>query len=282
MSAASGLAAAGGTAWAVSDEYGELARFERLDGAGTLLAGLVAAPTGRKPDLEAIVRLPALDASAGATLLAVGSGSTAERHRGILQPVDAAGAAAGPARVIDLRRLYAAFDARLALQPNVEGAAWRQVDGASELLVFHRGKQEGDTNTIFRLDGAAVLDALRGSGEIPPEALRGQLELDLGTLGGERLGFADARALPDGGIAFLASSEGSDATGDGPIRGSVVGKLDPDLRLVSLRPLEGPPRKAEGVELATELDAAAPAGRLVLVTDPDDPDRPTEVLTVDP
>lgn len=279
VSAASGIAAAGGAAWAVSDEYGELARFDRLREPGALLPGLPRA--GSKPDLEAIVRLPGCDADRGAMLLALGSGSSPDRNRGVAQQTDARGRAVGAPRVVDLRGLYAELDARLPLQPNVEGAAW--VDGArgAELLLLHRAKVARDVNTIFRLDGAAVLQALRSGGPIPASALRAQVGIDLGTLGGERLGFADARTLPDGRVVFVASAEGSQATGDGPIRGSVIGMLDPDLRVTALRPLAGPPRKVEGIEIARELDASAPADRFVLVTDPDEPSHPTELLTVD-
>jgi hypothetical protein len=126
-----------------------------------------------------------------------------------------------------------------------------------------------------------VLDALRAGQPLPVDAIRGQVTLDLGSLGGNRLGFSDARALPDGRIAFAASAEGEDAASDGRITGSVIGVLDADLRVTTLRPLTGPVRKVEGIEIARELDAKAPANQFVLVTDADDPARPAEVLRVD-
>ena len=74
----------------------------------------------------------------------------------------------------------------------------------------------------------------------------------------------------------------SDSDGpDGAIKGSVLGMLDADLNVTALHPLSGPARKVEGIELASELDPSAPASRFVLVTDPDDPQKPTELLTVD-
>lgn len=279
LSAASGIAAAGGALWAVSDEFGMLARFPAPTEAARLLPGLPHA--GHKPDLEALVRLPALAEGSASTLLALGSGTNGHRMRGIVQPVDAAGAGMGPPRVVDLAPLLAELDSRLPLHPNIEGAAWRDAATGAELLLFHRGQLAGDRNVVFRLRGAAVMDALQAGSPLPPAAILGQHDVDLGRLGGERLAFSDARALPDGRIAFTASAEAGDGSGNGAIRGSAVGTLDPDLRLTSLRPLDGPARKVEGIESARELDPAAPAGRYLLVTDADDPTRPAELLEVD-
>src|SRR3712207_9001007 len=61
--------------------------------------------------------------------------------------------------------------------------------------------------------------------------------------------FSDARALPDGRIAFVGSAEGNDAVGDGAILGSVVGMLDADLNVTTVRPLEGPRSEEHTSEL---------------------------------
>lgn len=278
VSAASGIVGAGSFAWVVSDEYGELARFGGPRSPGWLVPALVA--QRGKPDLEAISRVAAPRVGApGGVLLAIGSGSKPDRMRGLAVPLDATGRAATAPRTFDLRALYGAFDAQLPLQPNIEGLAVRQAADGVELLFFHRGKADGGVNTIFRVDGEAVLAAALSGSAVPASALRSSTTIDLGTLAGERLGFADARALPDGRVLFVASAEGSDANGDGEIRGSAVGELDPQLQLRMLRPLDGPARKVEGIELSRTLDPAAPADQVTLVTDPDDPQRPTEVLT---
>ena len=277
VSAASGLEASGGSAWIVSDEYGDLAWFADITKPGLLLPGV---PTGkRRPDFESLVRMPRADG--GDTLVAFGSGSKDDRARVLVQDVDPDGDVAGPPVEGSVAPLFAAIDAVLPLQPNIEGLALRQGGAGAELLAFHRGKQAGDVNTIFRLDAARVLDALRAGRPVGADALLGHQSIELGTLGGERLGFADAEALPDGRIAFVASAEGGDGVGDGAIKGSVFGVLGADLALQSLRPLDGPARKVEGLEPTRELDPAASPTSFTLVTDPDDPAKAGEVLTVD-
>jgi hypothetical protein len=280
VSAASGLAEAGGAAWVVSDEYGELARFDSLTSPGRLLPGLVK-QKGGKPDLEALLRVPTAD---GASLLvAFGSGSkdNGSRARALAQGVDAAGAAIGAPREVSIAPLLAELDRQLPLTPNLEGLALREGAAGQELLVFHRGKIAGDVNVVFRLDAARAIDALRAGRPLDGSLVTGRHEVDLGSLGGERLGFADARALADGRIAFIASAEGGDSSGDGEIKGSVVGILDAAFGVQALRPLTGPARKVEGIELTTLLDPKASATSFTLVTDPDDPTQAAEVLTVD-
>lgn len=276
LSAASGIAAAGaGSFWAISDEYGELARFDALGAPGALVAGLPPAEGKQhKPDLESITLLP------GSLLLAAGSGSKPGRDRGVALQLDPNGRAVAPARVVDLGMLYAAAADRLGRPLNIEGMAVRQAASGAELLLMHRGMQRGDRNAIIRLDLAAVTGAIAAGRSVPSSAIRGHVELDLGTLRGAPLGLSDARTLPDGRTVFTASAEAGSATADGEILGSAIGILDEQLHLSLLRPLDGPPRKVEGIELASLLDPAADPASFVLVTDPDAKDRPTEVLRV--
>lgn len=277
VSAASGLAAAGGSAWIVSDEYGDLGWFDQLAKPGLLLPGLERQK--QRPDLESLIRIPGSDGAS--TLVAFASGSKPDRSRVLLQDIEADGTVHGNPVEGSVAPLYAEFDRRLPMQPNIEGLALRQGAAGAELLAFHRGKADGDVNTIFRLDAARVLAALRAGTPVGADVLLGQATLDLGTLGGERLGFADARALPDGRIAFVASAEGGDGVGDGTIKGSVLGILGPDLALQALRPMSGPARKVEGIEMTRELDPTASPTSFTLVTDPDDPKTAAEILTVD-
>lgn len=280
VSAASGIAQAGGKTWVVSDEYGELVRFDDPLRPGRLLPGLVRTSKA-KPDLEAMLRVPAADG--GALLVAVGSGSkdNGTRDRALTQAVDRTGAPVGAPVEASLAPLYDELDRRLPLGPNVEGIALRHGAAGQELLVFHRGKVAGDENAIFRLDAARTVEALRAGRPLGADLVLGEHRVDLGELGGERLGFADAVALDDGSIAFVASAEGDDGSGDGPIKGSVVGILDANFAVRALRPLDGAPRKVEGILPAAHVDPAAPRSRFTLVTDADDPAAPSEVLTVD-
>jgi hypothetical protein len=280
MSAASGLAAAGGgSAWAVSDEFGDLVRLPSLAEPGVLVPGLP--PREKKPDLESVVRLPALDGGAGATMLALGSSSQKLRDRAAVQRVDPSGAAEGAATVVDLDPLYKSLKDHVAQDLNIEGAAWREGSHGAELLLFHRGRFADDHNVAFTLDGPAVLDALRGGKELPPSALRAHQRIDIGSLKGVPLGISDARTLPDGRIAFSASAESAADGPDGSILGSAIGYLDRDLVPTAVRVLDGAPRKVEGLERAADLDPSAPANRFMLVTDPDDPKASTELLSVD-
>jgi hypothetical protein len=181
-----------------------------------------------------------------------------------------------------LHGLYDELRTRLPLGVNIEGLALRDGADGAELLLFHRGGLEGDVNTIFRLDAARAIDALRDGGKLHGDLVLGQTEVDLGTLHGARLAFSDAKLLDDGRIVFSASAEGNDdANGNGAILGSAIGILDANLAVQSLRPLDGPARKVEGIELTRRLDPAASPTSLTLVTDPDDPTLAAERLTVD-
>ena len=215
--------------------------------------------------------------------MALGSGSkhNGTRDRALVQAVDAAGQVSGAPREANLAPLYDALREQLAGRDlNVEGIALRDGAAGAELLVFHRGQERGQTNTIFRLDAARAIEALRVGGSVDRSVLLGAHEVDLGTLGGERLGFADAQVLADGRIAFVASAESASLSGNGTIRGSAVGLLDASFALQALRPLDGPPRKLEGMQATRDFGAGG-ALAFTLVTDPDDPARAAELLRVD-
>ncbi|MCW2961659.1 MAG: hypothetical protein JWM90_2046 [Thermoleophilia bacterium] len=283
VSAASGLVAApGAAAWVVSDEYGELVRFDQLNRAGALHAGVPFQK--KKPDLEAITVVPSGVGGIGGSgaVLAIASGSAPQgRDTGVLQAIDSTGRALGAPRTVNFGLLYDALAGGLPAQLNLEGAAVRGAGASAELLLFHRGHGVGNVNKVFILDAAEAIGAARQGKPVPTSALRSEHRVELGTLGGHPLGFSDARALPDGRILFSASAEGSSGSGDGAIIGSAVGFLNAQLGVESLRPLTGPPRKVEGIELARSIDPTASPTAVTLVTDPDDPAAGTEVLRVD-
>jgi hypothetical protein len=84
-----------------------------------------------KPDFEVLLELPA--DRWPSTLLALGSGSTDRRCRGVRIPLDDAGQV-GEVEVIDLADLYQAVATAVA-EVNVEGAVVRD----ELLLLFNRG-----------------------------------------------------------------------------------------------------------------------------------------------
>jgi len=209
-----------------------------------------AARKRRKPDLEALARLP------GGRLLALGSGSTAARRRGALVEPD------GAVRVVALGPLYDALAARLP-ELNIEGAT---VAGGV-LLLFQRGNGAGAASAVVRLTLAAVEEALARGAPLDASMIDAVAVVELGALAGCALGFTDATPLDrsDGRVLFAAAAEGGGSTyDDGAVTGSVLGLLEPDGRARLIARL-APVAKIEGIALAPD------GRRLYAVADPDDP-----------
>ena len=270
LSSASGVVRAGGLLYFVADDEHHLGvvatdaamdtpvRLHRLR-AGDLPADK-AQRKAAKPDLEALVLLPT-----PRSLLALGSGSTPARERGFLLPL-APDATAGAAREIDLRPLYAPLRGRHA-DLNIEGAC---VAG-ERLLLLQRANAGSPVNACIAFGLDAITTWLGGDVHVPPPLQ--VLTLELGAAAGVPYGWTDATALPDGGWVFTAVAEDTrDSYADGPCAGSALGIVSADGVLQDMLPVRGAP-KLEGVT----LDAA---GDLLLVTDADDPARPSQLLHV--
>lgn len=188
--------------------------------------------------------------------------------------------ASGDVDVMSAAALHDAIATRLGRAPNIEGAV--ALDG-DRMRLFHRanGKAAG-LNATFDV----TLDALCSGGDCIDDEAR----YDLGSVmaesapaapdgpetSGVALAFTDATALGDGRILFLAGAEDSeDAIADGPVLGAAIGLLEGEGgRFAMLLEADGRPshRKVEGVALV-------PGGALV-VTDPDDVERPSELCEV--
>ncbi len=283
LSAASGLVRAGEWLYVVADDEHHL---------GLLPAGAAVLPQAprvqlhrilpgdlpteprerkkRKPDLEALALLPASPAHPGGALLALGSGSKPNRQRGLVVALDATGCpAGGAAQVLDLSALYAPLRAQFA-DLNIEGVF--VVHEAVHLL--QRGNKGDARNACITYPLAPLLDWLAGTRAPPPAPLRTTL-FDLGTADGVPLGFTDGAALPgnDGGWIFSAVAENTDDSyTDGACVASAIGWVGADGVLQRMAALEGTP-KVEGIA----LDGA---GRLLVVTDADDPARASRLLVV--
>ncbi len=266
LSAASGLVCSHGRAYVVADDEHHLAVFRDDSSPGELwrlrAGDLPADPIARKrrkPDLEVLLRGPAVDGAP--TLVALGSGSTPARCRGWLVRLAAAGSPVAPAREFDAEPLVRAVQSEVDAV-NIEGALLQ----GDALVLLNRGARDGRGNAAVHVDRSALSRLLAGrAGRVNVTAVA---PYDLGGIDGVSLGFTDAAALPDGGWLFSAVAEDSaDAVADGRCHGSVIGMVAADGRLRGLRRVTGD-RKIEGVDAIRTAD-----GRLAvcMVTDADDP-----------
>ena len=261
LSAASGMVVQGSALYVVADDAHCLAVFD-LDGTAPgqlipLIAGDLPADAARrkkvKPDFEILLALPC---PMGTRLLALGSGSTAQRMRGAIIDLPGHGAPAD-VRLIDLKPLFAAL-APLVPEINLEGAVLRQ----DQLLLFNRGNMEHPGSQIVEVPLDAVL------AERPvPATLRAELNLPM--LEGVPLTVTDACQLDNGHILLSAVAEATaDSYADGALLGAAIVELDAEFQVCSVQPLE-PPLKVEGLAARTEPDGV----QLLCVTDADDPER---------
>ena len=272
LSAASGLACVGSFIYVVADDELHLGVF-RAGGSEPghlvrLFAGVLpeAKPDRkkRKPDLEALVLLPPHGTCPHGALLALGSASRRNRHRGAVLGLERDGAVSGAPRVVDFSPLLAPLeDAFPAL--NIEGA----VVSGGELRLFQRGNKRRAANAVIRFPLSALLDGLGAdrAAAIAPSAI---VPIDLGEVDGIPLSFTDAAALPGGSMVFTAVAEDTDDPyDDGCCAGAAVGIAEADGRLRRLHRLDRP-YKVEGVDARVDGDVV----RLLLVTDADDPAVP--------
>jgi hypothetical protein len=279
ISAASGIVVAGNLLYVVADDEHHLGVFT-VDGQreGELvrifpgdLPHDPAARKAEKPDLEALARLPAFDGYPAGALLALPSGSKPNRHTGVVLGLDASGRIAGVARPIDLSALYRILDRQFPAL-NIEGA----VVLGKELLLLQRGSRKHPESAVIAY---ALFDMFKviGAGDafgMPVSPARVQV-FELGRVEGVPLGFTDGAALADGRIVFSAVAESAlDTYQDGPCVGAAIGILGADGRVQSLDRLE-PPQKVEGIHAVSDGDSV----RLLMVTDADDRDVPSNLLS---
>jgi hypothetical protein len=258
VSAASGLVALADRLCLVADDEHFLASYDYAGsplGKLTLLSNaLPSEPAQRKAlkaDLEALTCLP------GGRLLALGSGSTAQRARGfVIDPL------AESVQMVNLASLYRALGARLP-ELNIEGAAVH----SDRLWLAHRGNGKAGRNALIELGPEAIDSLLAGAPELGPGSLCAMYDVTLGELQGVSLGLTDLASVPGVGLAFCATAEDSpDTYRDGVCTGSALGVLD----------LRGGVRRICHVDVACKLEGLAIARgdrsqrELWLVADPDD------------
>lgn len=249
VTAASALVCLGDVLYLVADDELVLQRYDLngvfLDQQPLLTGSLPREPKAHKrlkPDFEILCQLP------NGRLLALGSGSTAARRRGVLWQ-------AGVTRVLDLTPLYLALESQLA-SLNLEGAV---VQG-EYLWLAQRGNSAGSVNALIRLDLATLMQQLAGD-FLDADALREVLPVELGTLHGVPLSFTDLCLDSQGRLLFSAAAEATESSyDDGACLGSVLGCWHAG-QVRQLWPLAGE-AKIEGLCLLAD-------GSLRLVNDPD-------------
>ncbi|MGC3981703.1 MAG: hypothetical protein QM808_10605 [Steroidobacteraceae bacterium] len=274
--AASGLVRAGRHLYVVADDELHLGVFDsRGDAPGELLrvfpGDLPDKPKKRKkhkPDLEVLMPLPAFTGYSHGALLALGSGSTERRCRGVLLELNARGEVHAP-RILDASALFAGLKQHFAVL-NLEGG-W--VTG-NELCLLQRGNKGGSPNAVIRLDLQPFLGAL-AHGDVLPELLPLAIHaVQLGEISGVPLCFSDACSVP-GGWLFSAVAEDTDsAYADGQCVGAAIGMMDAQHRLQWLKRVS-PAYKIEGIEVQQGADAL----QVLLVTDADAVDIPASLLS---
>ena len=277
LSAGSGLVVVDDFIYVVADDELHLGCFRRSsDAAGSLvrlfpgdLPGEHAERKAAKPDLEALVRLPAFATYLHGALLAVPSGSTSQRCRGALLRLDASGASIGNPESIDFSPLFAGLSAQVPAL-NIEGSVL--VDDA--LILLHRGSRMYPLSALIELSLPDVLAGLATRSAIETLSPRCVRWVDLGAIGGVALSITDGAALPDGRLVVAAVAEQStDSYADGPCLGAVIGVLDRDGRVLQLHHLQ-PTYKIEGVQAWMDDGRI----RMLMVTDADAEDTPSFLL----
>lgn len=280
LSAGSGLVARGDFLYVVADDELHLGCFSRsTDAAGTLVRLFPgelprdhAQRKAAKPDLEALVYLPAFTEYPNGALLAVPSGSTPNRCRGALLRLDAHGAVIDGPITIDFSDLYDSLTAQVPAL-NIEGAV--VVDDV--LMLLHRGSKTYPLSALIELSLRSTLDAIAARGAMDASSASCIRWVDLGAIEGVALSITDGAVLPDGRLVVTAVAEQSeDNYADGPCLGAVIGILGRDGQVHQLHPLQ-PIFKIEGVQAWIEDGLI----RLLLVTDADDEGMPSYLLEVE-
>ncbi len=247
-----------------------------------------------KYDLESCIAV-------GDDLFAFGSGSTPVREK-----IVHIGYAT---RLIDAAPLYARLRQEVGSAVNIEGVAlvhgeqprakrisarqftptdaaysgamelWPDApddEAGNELWLFHRGNTgPRDVGpTIVKFARTSLLRWLLGNGPVP-EPL-GSSRIDLGSVGGVRLGFTDAVAVEDRVFYLAAAEDSPNAVDDGRTVASQLGVIQRGQVRAAPLLVDGMPVKAEG--LAFQPDNP---GRAWVAIDPDDVDQPARLYELE-
>jgi len=277
VSAASGLARVQGKFYIVADDEHHLGivgedrcvPVRLLRAFDSDLPASKAERKASKPDLEALLALPAMQGYPTGALLALGSGSRPNRHVGLLAALDTCGDVSPLIRHLDLRPLYGPLSTPFE-KLNIEGA----FVSSGALCLLQRASKSDPRNACISFDWDGAAQWLTGAAPAP--TIKAIQCYALGDIDGVPLGFTDGAALPGGAWVFSAVAEDSDDSyADGACKGAVLGFVDAHGRLCSIQPIEGSP-KVEGIAVQTDGDMLT----VTMVTDADDPVRASQLLSV--
>jgi len=277
LSAASGMWITNETLYVVADDELVLGVFSTQDTAPgqtlTIIPGVLPADAKQrkaaKPDFESLTCLPVSAEYPYGALLALGSGSTEQRKRGMLWPFDKQQQLAAEPLLFDLQALYQPLESVFA-DLNIEGVV---VQGDC-LKLWHRGNNQHPENAVieYRLsDLEAVINETPESSSLQPQRVD---YYDLGEVAGVPLTFTDAYALEDGACLFTAAAENTDNSYfDGDCVAAAIGLIDAQRRLRWIKPVQ-PTYKIEGIS-AKQMGEQL---HILLVSDADNPETPARLL----
>lgn len=277
VSAASGLVRVGPRFYVVADDELQLGVFPVTGAAAgslvRLLPGELPLPKAerkkRKPDFEAIARLPVFSRYPQGALLALGSGSKHRRCRLALLPLTNDAADARSVRVLDADRLFEAA-AQEVDDLNVEGAFVR--DG--QLVLMHRGNARHPACALLSFALEPLLRSIEDDDELGKVRLEATRSYELGRIDEVPLTFTDGAVLDDGTVVFCAVAEQTDDSyTDGPCRGAALGTIAADGRLQRIELLDAR-YKVEGIHAERAADPVC----VWLVSDADDAAVPAALL----
>lgn len=277
LSAASGMWIVGHTLYVVADDELVLGVFSMLDTepgqARTIIPGELPHEAklrkAAKPDFESLTCLPICARYPYGALLALGSGSTEQRKRGMLWPFDAQEQLVGKPQLFNLQALYQPLEQVFA-DLNIEGVV---IQGDC-LKLWQRANNQHRANAVIEYNLAdlyAVIMENSNTLTLQPQRID---YYDLGEVASVPLTFTDAYALEDGACVFTAAAENTDNSYlDGECVGAAIGLIDAQRQLRWLKPVQ-PVYKLEGIS-AKQIDQQL---RVYLVSDADNPEIPAQLL----
>lgn len=215
----------------------------------------------QKPDFESLTLLSACDDYPHGALLAVGSGSTANRQQAVLIPLLENNEPSDTVQIINLAPLYAALSLA---DCNIEGA----VVCCENMVLLQRGnQQQGSALLIVSLEDFLTSDAAVFAKK-PPQ----MIPVSLPKINDVPLTFTDGALLSNGNILFSAVAEATnDSYNDGACMGTAIGEITACGELLRCEILQEI-HKIEGIAIAQD--------GLLAVTDADDPDIAALLLII--